>query len=68
MAELCPLDEYQRACSRRLRAQIAFSLSRGSDALPLLLDAAKGVAAFNTALSRDIYLEAFADYVRSEGA
>jgi len=60
MADLCPLDEYQRARSRRLRAQIAFSLSRGSDALPLLLDAAKGLAAFNTALSRDTYLEAFA--------
>jgi len=60
LADLCPLDEYQRARSRRLRAQIAFSLSRGSDALPLLLDAAKGLAAFNTDLSRDTYLEAFA--------
>src|SRR3954466_5172645 len=43
MAALCPLDAYDRACSQRLRAQSAFSLSRGSDALPLLLDAAKAL-------------------------
>ncbi|HEX3814293.1 MAG TPA: AAA family ATPase [Mycobacteriales bacterium] len=60
MADLCPLDDYQRARARRLRAQVAFSRSRGSDALPLLLDAAKGLAAFNTDLTRDTYLEAFA--------
>ncbi len=60
MADLCPLDEYQRALSKRLRAQIAFSLTRGSDALPLLLDAAKGLAAFNTGVARETYLEAFA--------
>jgi len=60
MAELCPLDDYQRARSRWLRAQIAFSLSRGSDALPLLLDAAKGLAGFSTELARETRLEAFA--------
>ncbi len=60
MAELCPLDDFQRARAGRLRAQIAYSLSRGSDALPLLLDATTALAAFNTHLTRDTYLEAFA--------
>jgi DNA-binding CsgD family transcriptional regulator len=60
MAELCPLDDYARARFQRLRAQIAFSLSRGSDALPLLLDAAKALAAFDTDLARDTRLEVFA--------
>jgi len=59
MADLSPLDDYQRARARRLRARIAFSRSRGSDALPLLLDAAKGLAAFGTDLARETYLEAF---------
>ena len=36
-----PLDELQRARLERLRAQIAFARRRGSDAPPLLLDAAK---------------------------
>lgn len=59
-ADLCPLDDHQRARSQRLRAQIAFSLSRGSDALSMLLDAAHGLAAFDAALARETYLEAFA--------
>ncbi len=59
-ADLCPLDEYQRARLQRLRAQIAFSLRRGSDALPLLLDAARRLAAFDTGLARETYLEALA--------
>ena len=41
IAELTPLDELQRARLQRLRAQIAFARRRGSDAPPLLLDAAK---------------------------
>ena len=40
-AELGPLDELQRARLERLRAQIAFARTRGSDAPPLLLDAAR---------------------------
>lgn len=60
MADLCPLDDYQRARAKRLRARIAFARSRGSDALPLLLDAARDLAAFGTELTRDTYLEAFA--------
>ena len=59
-AQLCPLDDYHQAQARRLRAQVAFSLSRGSDALPLLLDAAKELAPFDTGLARETVLEAFA--------
>ncbi len=60
MAQLAPLDDYQRARSQRLRAQITLALSRGSDAVPLLLEAAEGLAAFNTDLARDMRLEVFA--------
>ena len=58
-ADLCPLDRYERARVRRLRAQIVFSLSRGSDAVPLLLDAANSLAGLDPGLARETYLEAF---------
>ena len=58
-ADLCPLDRYQRARLQRLRAQVVFSLSRGSDAVPLLLDAADSLAGFDSRLARETYLEAF---------
>ncbi|HEU5008766.1 MAG TPA: BREX system ATP-binding domain-containing protein [Jatrophihabitantaceae bacterium] len=60
MAELCPLDDYRRALARRLRAQVAFTLSRGSDALPLLLQSADELAPFDSGLAREAVLEAFA--------
>jgi hypothetical protein len=41
VAELCPLYELQRARLARLRAEIVFARRRGSDAPPLLLDAAR---------------------------
>ena len=41
LAEAGPLDELQRARADLLRAQIAFTVNRGSDAPPLLLKAAK---------------------------
>ena len=40
-ADLTPLDELQRAGLQRLRAQIAFVFTRGSDGPLLLLDAAQ---------------------------
>ena len=58
-ADLCPLDRYQRARVQRLRAQIVFSRSRGSDAVPLLLDAAGSLAGLDPGLARETYLEAF---------
>jgi DNA-binding CsgD family transcriptional regulator len=57
-AELSPLDELQRARLQRLRAQIAFVFSRGSDAPALLLDAARRLQALDPALARETYLEA----------
>jgi hypothetical protein len=57
-AELAPLDELQRAGLQRLRAQIAFVFSRGSDGPSLLVDAARALEALDPALARQTYLEA----------
>ena len=58
MAEIGPLDELQRARLERLRAQIAFARRRGSDAPPLLLDAARRLEPLDPRLARETYLEA----------
>jgi len=60
IAELTPLDELQRARLQRLRARIAFALRRGSDAPPLLLDAAKRLVSLDPELARETCLEALA--------
>ena len=57
-AEAGPLDDLQRAGLERLRARLAFSLVRGSDAPALLLSAARRLASLDAALARDTYLEA----------
>jgi len=57
-AETGPLDELQRARADLLRAQIAFVLSRGRDALPLLLAAAKRFEPLDVTLARETYLDA----------
>ena len=59
-AELGPVDELQRARLERLRAQIAFTSRRGSDAPPLLLEAARRLEPLDAALARETYLEAIA--------
>jgi DNA-binding CsgD family transcriptional regulator len=58
IAEAGPLDELQRARVELLRAQIAFAMSRGSDAPPLLLDAAKRLEPLDLRLARETYLDA----------
>jgi DNA-binding CsgD family transcriptional regulator len=58
MAEAGPLDDLQRVRLERLRAQLAFSLRRGSDAPPLLLKAAKRLEPLDPELARETYLEA----------
>jgi DNA-binding CsgD family transcriptional regulator len=58
IAELAPLDELQRARLERLRAEITFARTRGSDAPALLLDAARRLEPFDAALARETYLEA----------
>jgi DNA-binding CsgD family transcriptional regulator len=60
VAEMCPLDDLQRAQAARLNAQIVFARKRGSDAPPLLLDAARQLEALDPGLARDTYLEALA--------
>jgi DNA-binding CsgD family transcriptional regulator len=60
VAEQCPLDELQRARLERLRAQITFTRSRGNDAPPLLLRAAKRLQPLDAGLARETYLETLA--------
>jgi DNA-binding CsgD family transcriptional regulator len=60
MAEGGPLDELARARAQLLRAQIAFAATRGRDAPPLLLDAAKRLEPLDATLARETYLDAFA--------
>jgi DNA-binding CsgD family transcriptional regulator/tetratricopeptide (TPR) repeat protein len=59
VAEMGPLDDVQRARAARLRAQIAFARSRGSDAPALLLKAAKAFDGLDDGSARETYLEAF---------
>ena len=58
VAESGPLDDLRRAQVALLRGQIAFALSRGRDAPPLLLQAAKRLEPLDIRLARDTYLEA----------
>ncbi len=58
-AELTPLDQLLRARAERLRGQIAFARSRGSDAAPVLLDAARRFEPVDAASARETYVEAF---------
>jgi DNA-binding CsgD family transcriptional regulator len=57
-AEEAPLDALPRAQIDLLRAQIAFASSHGSEAAPLLLDAARRLEPLDEALARETYLEA----------
>ena len=57
-AESGAVDEVQRCRAQLLRAQIAFASRRGSDAPPLLLEAARELEAVDPTLARATYLEA----------
>jgi DNA-binding CsgD family transcriptional regulator len=57
-AEIGPLDDLQRARLQRLRAQVVFARERGSDAPPLLLDAAQQLERLDPGLARETYLDA----------
>src|SRR4051794_19585771 len=56
-AQAGPLDELHHARADLLRAQIAFVVSRGRDATPLLLAAAKRLEPLDITLARETYLE-----------
>ena len=58
MAEACRLDELERAQVVRLRARVAFARSRGADAVPLLLDAARQLEPLDPGLARETHLDA----------
>ena len=60
LAEAGPLDELDRARAQLLHAQITFTTTRGRDAPPLLLEAAKRLEPLDAALARATYLDAFA--------
>ena len=60
IAEGGPLEEFDRARAQLLRAQITFARTRGRDAPPLLLEAAKRLEPLDATLARETYLEAFA--------
>ena len=59
-ADIAPLDELHRARIGRLRAQIAFTRTRGKDAAPMLLAAARRLEPVDAGLARETYLEALA--------
>lgn len=54
-----PVDELQRARIDLLDAQLAFASSRGNEATPLLLAAARRLESLNLELTRQTYLDAF---------
>jgi DNA-binding CsgD family transcriptional regulator len=60
MAQAGPLDELERARTQLLHAQITFAMTRGRDAPPLLLEAARRLEPLDATLARETYLEAFA--------
>ncbi len=54
-----PLDELQRARTDVLHAQLVFVTSRGRDAIPLLLAAARQLEPLDVSLARETYVDAF---------
>jgi hypothetical protein len=58
-AEAGPVDDLQRAQIDLLRAQLAFISSRGTDATPLLLAAARRLEQFDVVMARETYIDAF---------
>ncbi len=60
VAQAGPLDALDQARAQLLHAQITFSMTRGRDAPPLLLEAASRLEPLDPALARETYLEAFA--------
>src|SRR5580692_12082546 len=57
-AELGPPGELGGARVQRMRAQIAFALTRGGDAPPLMLQAAQRLQSLDAELAQQTYLEA----------
>jgi DNA-binding CsgD family transcriptional regulator len=60
VAQAGPLDELDQARAQLLHAQVIFAMTRGRDAPPLLLEAARRLEPLDPILARETYLEAFA--------
>jgi DNA-binding CsgD family transcriptional regulator len=60
VAQAGPLEELDRARAQLLHAQVTFAMTRGRDAPPLLLEAARRLERLDPTLARETYLEAFA--------
>jgi DNA-binding CsgD family transcriptional regulator len=60
IAQAGPLDELDQARAQLLHAQVTFAMTRGRDAPPLLLEAARRLEPLDPTLARETYLEAFA--------
>src|SRR3954468_8169774 len=59
LARAGPLDQLDRAQADLLQGEVTFSMGRGDDAPPLLLDAARQLEPLDVPLARETYLEAF---------
>jgi hypothetical protein len=59
MANAGPLEDLQRAQVDLLQAQLAFVSSRGTDATPLLLAAARRLETLDPSIARETYVDAF---------
>jgi DNA-binding CsgD family transcriptional regulator len=55
-----PLGEVDQARAQLLQAQVTFATTRGRDAPPLLLEAARRLEQLDPTLARETYLDAFA--------
>jgi DNA-binding CsgD family transcriptional regulator len=60
IAQAGPLDELDQARAQLQHAQVTFAMTRGRDAPPLLLEAARRLEQLDPTLARETYLEAFA--------
>jgi DNA-binding CsgD family transcriptional regulator len=60
IAQAGPLEELDQALAQLLHAQVTFAMTRGRDAPPLLLEAARRLEPLDPELARGTYLEAFA--------
>jgi DNA-binding CsgD family transcriptional regulator len=63
-ASMSRLDELQRARLERLQGSIAYALTRGREALDLLLGAAKRLEPVDPAFARETYAEAMVAAIR----
>jgi DNA-binding CsgD family transcriptional regulator len=68
LAETGPLNETERANAEWLRAHVTFIQGRRTEALPLLLAAAKRLQPVDSGLARDAFVEAFLAVRYSGGA